>query len=46
MMLLEEKVILWDKGVEMYVCVHVIGVLADFTTLMKRCHFSTLLQEV
>lgn len=38
MMLLEEKVILWDKGVEMYVCVHVIGVLAAISQLYcKKC---------
>lgn len=27
-------------------CVYITGVLADFTTLLKHCHFKTLVRDV
>lgn len=43
---MEEKRWRWKLSVCVCLCVYITGVLADFTTLLKHCHFKTLVRDV
>lgn len=42
---MEERHWRWKLSVCVCLCVYIIGVLADFTTLLKHCHFKTLARD-